>query len=69
MTNQSTTPIPTQFCIMYTFEVAILISFVNTFEAKGFSTLNLFGLNMNRTVVNLSCEFITNFYMQYIANS
>ena len=67
MTNHSTTPIPTQFYIMYTFEVAILISFVNTFEAKGFSTLNLFGLNS--TVVNLSCEFITNFYMQYIENS
>ena len=69
MTNQSTTPIPTQFCIMYTFEEAIPISFVNTFEAKDFSTLNLFGLNMNRTVVNLSYEFITNFYMQYIENS
>ena len=54
---------------MYTFEVSIPISFVNTSEAKGFSTLNLFGLNMNRTVVNLSYEFITNFYMQYIENS
>ena len=53
----------TQFCIMYTFEVSIPISFVNTFEANGFSTLNLFGLNMNRNVVNLSYEFITNFYI------
>ena len=54
---------------MYTFEISIPISFVNTFEANGFSTLNLFGLNMNCNVVNLSCEFIINFYMQYIENS
>ena len=69
MTNQSTTLIPTQFCILYTFQVAIPISFLNTYEGKGCSTLNLFGLNMNRTIVNLSCTFITNFYIQYIENS
>ena len=39
------------------------ISFVNNFEANGFSKLKLFGLNMNHIVVNLSCEFITNFYI------
>ena len=36
MTNQSTTLISTQFCILYTFQVAIPISFLNTYEAKGF---------------------------------
>ena len=53
------------YSTLYTVYISSInpISFVNNFEANGFSTLNLFALNMNHSVVNLSCEFITNFYI------